>query len=138
VFSIAFSGAPVLLTANGPQGTHFSFTGSINPVTVTDTRASAPAWTLSGLTGDFTGLAGSAKYLGWTPTMATPGGGAVLGPVVASGFDSGDGLSVPKELAHGLSGHPPGTAAVGADLNLKLPAGTPGGTYSSILTLTAI
>jgi hypothetical protein len=57
---------------------------------------------------------------------------------VPSGIASGDGLRAASLLASAPVGHAPGTATVGADLDLRLPAATPAGSYSATLTITAL
>ena len=119
------------------QGSYWESTGDLNPVTVTDTRAGAPAWSVSGQVGDFTGgLDG--KYLGWSPKVVTAGAGAVAGDVVTSGFASGNGLKDSAVLGSALDGHAKGTGSVGADLDLRVPSDTAPGTYTATLTLTAL
>ncbi|MWC00426.1 hypothetical protein [Agromyces seonyuensis] len=119
---------------------HFAADGSIVPIRVQDTRAGNPAWTLTAQVSDFTagGEDVSSKYLGWTPEVTDNAGGAIAGDAVASGFDGGDGLSVPRTLARADAGHARSESAVGADLDLKLPLETPQGTYTAVITLTAL
>ena len=122
-------------TAN--EGTHLQATGAIDPISVTDTRANGPEWSVSGQVSDFTGGV-SGSYLGWTPNVLSAGAGAVAGAVVASGIDGGDGLSVASLLAAAQAGHAGGTASVGADLDLRLPVDTTPGSYTATLTITAL
>jgi predicted alpha-1,2-mannosidase len=121
-------------------GDHFLATGAINPILVTDTRRSAPEWTVSAEVGDF--VSGDdtigGEFLGWTPELVEAGGGAEAGAPVASGFDGGDGLSVASLLGRAASGHPLGSTRIGADLTLKLPMEVADGTYRATLTLTAL
>lgn len=113
------------------------FGGQLPDVTVVDTRDGSPAWSLSGQVSDFTsGVSG--KYLGWSPRLTSEGAGAVAGGAVPSGLLAGDGLRVPSLLASAPEGHPKGAATVGADLDLRLPTSTPGGTYTATLTITAL
>lgn len=118
------------------QGTYLQATGAIDPISVTDTRTGGPQWSISGQVSDFGAVDG--KHLGWDPEVLSAGAGAVAGDVVASGIDSGDGLSVPSTLAAAPSGHAIGTASLGADLDLRLPVDTDPGTYTATLTLTAL
>ncbi|WP_157803027.1 glycoside hydrolase domain-containing protein [Compostimonas suwonensis] len=131
---------PVDLGAAGQAGDHFAVTGAINPVRVTDTRADAPPWSLSAQVGDFTsrGRTFAGKYLGWTPRVLEEGGDAVAGAAVASGFDSGDGLSASSTLGSAARGHARGSATLGARLDLKIPLEVADGTYQATLTLTAL
>jgi hypothetical protein len=129
-----------LLVTNGP----------INPVTVTDTRAGAPGFVVSGQVTDF--LSGANKIngynLGWTPnvidkaTGMTVTAGAPVAP--ASGLQPGTtpsdatkGLKSARQLALNAAGGI-GTAHFGADLSLYAPTNTAAGTYDATLTLTAI
>ena len=87
--------------------------------------------------GDFTGgLDG--RYLGWSPTVVTAGAGATAGPAVDSGFVSGNGLKDSSVLGSASAGHATGTGSIGAGLDLRVPATTDAGTYSTTLTLTAL
>lgn len=140
VWSIDGSNDLVDLGTAARAGDHVAATGSINPVRVTDTRATSPAWSVSAQVSDFSadGRTLSGKHLGWTPTVVTAGGGAVAGDRVASGFDGGEGLAVSSTLGSAAAGHELGSALLGADLELKLPVETAQGTYRATLTLTAL
>ncbi|MET8814906.1 hypothetical protein ABZW47_23245 [Streptomyces sp. NPDC004549] len=127
----------VTLTDAVNKGAYLRSTGDLKPVKVTDTRAGAPAWSVSGQTGDFTGGL-SGKYLGWTPSVLADGAGAHAGAAVASGIDSGAGLTGSAVLGSADAGHTKGTATLGAALDLRLPATTESGTYTTTLTLTAL
>ena len=120
----------------GGQG-ELRFGGRLPHVTVVDTRDGSPAWSLSGQVSDFSGGL-SGRYLGWSPQLTTAGAGAVPGGTVPSGLLAGDGLLSPSLLASAPSGHPKGSATVGADLDLRLPTSTPGGTYTATLAITAL
>ena len=127
----------VTLTNAVNQGSYLQSTGSLVPVKVNDTRAGAPAWSISGQIGDFTGGL-SGKYLGWTPTIVSAGAGATTGSAVASGITSGNGLKSSSVLGSAVAGHAKGTGSLGADLDLRVPAETAAGTYTATLTLTAL
>lgn len=119
------------------MGTYLQSTGEIAPIQVTDTRNGTPAWSLSGQVSDFTGgLSGG--FLGWTPQVLSEGAGAVAGAAVPSSLISGNGLSVASILAASPGGHAKGSATLGAVLDLRLPVETTPGTYSTILTITAL
>ncbi|UZN04339.1 hypothetical protein [Cellulomonas sp. S1-8] len=122
------------------EGDRLAARGSLNPVRVTDTRRGAPAWSLSGQVSDF--VSGDevvdGKHLGWTPSVGENTGGAVAGDAVASGFVAGEGLSVPAVLGAAPAGHAPGSALLGADLELLLPVSVTQGRYAATLTLTAL
>ncbi|MFJ8603226.1 hypothetical protein ACIREM_31840 [Streptomyces shenzhenensis] len=127
----------VTLTDAVNKGAYLHSTGDLKPVKVTDTRAGTPAWSVSGQAGDFTGgLPGT--YLGWTPTVLTPGAGAQPGTPVAPGIDGGNGLTTSATLGSATTGHTKGTTTLGATLDLRLPTTTQPGTYTTTLTLTAL
>ena len=128
-------------------------TGKINAVTVTDTRAGAPGFTVSGVVTDFTDGAATPKLingfnLGWVPNKIDAGAGMTItpGPAVlpAPGIQPGttpvnpaNGLKTPRVLATDAAGGI-GTTHLGADLTLNVPTNTPAATYDTTLTLTAI
>ena len=113
------------------------FSGSLGNVTVIDTRNSQAAWSLTGQVSDFSGGL-SGKYLGWTPKIVTAGAGAIPGGTVPSGFVAGNGLRDVSSLASAQKGHAKGSATIGADLDLMVPASTAGGRQTATLTLTAL
>ncbi|MEU5695895.1 HtaA domain-containing protein [Actinosynnema sp. NPDC020468] len=121
-------------------GDHYTATGRINPVRVTDTRAGKPSWSVSAQVSDFSaaGKSFDGKYLGWTPAATENTGGAVAGAAVASGFDSGTGLKQPATLGSAALDHASGSVLLGANLELKVPASVGAGTYDATLTLTAL
>ncbi|GAA1139148.1 ABC-type phosphate transport system substrate-binding protein [Kitasatospora gansuensis] len=120
-----------------PAGDWFRTGGPITPVTVTDTRPGNLAWSLSGQASDFAGPTASAviaaRHLGWAPAVLDRGTirSVTPGPPVPPGT----GLDTPRTLSTGTG---PGTTRAGADLTLEIPTSTPPGTYTSVLTLTAI
>jgi hypothetical protein len=122
------------------EGDHFAASGSINPISVTDTRATGPEWSISAKISDFASgdktFAG--KYLGWTPKVIEAGAGATAGAKVLSGFESGNGLGEASTLGSATAGHERGSAKLGADLDLQLPIDVSDGTYQATLTLTAL
>ena len=129
----------VALGEAADKGTYWEATGDLKPVKVTDTRAGSPAWSVSGQVGDFTGGGGlDGKYLGWTPKVTSAGAGAVAGPLVASGFASGNGLKDSAVLGSAPDGHTTGSGSLGAGLDLRIPAETDPGNYTATLTLTAL
>lgn len=127
-------------TATEENLSYFHATGSINPMTVKDTRLSLPEWSVSAQVGEFKDADKTfdSKYLGWTPWISVAGAGAVPGAQVASGLDSGKGLSVSRELGRAATGHARGTASIGADLDLKFPNTTEKGSYRATMTITAL
>ncbi|MET9877687.1 hypothetical protein ABZZ36_24075 [Actinacidiphila glaucinigra] len=127
----------VTLTDAVNKGAYLQSTGDLKPVKVTDTRTGAPAWSVSGQVGDFTGAL-PGKYLGWTPTVLTDGAGAQPGTTITPGIDGGDGLTTSATLGSATAGHTKGTGTLGAALDLRLPTTTDPGTYTTTLTLTAL
>ncbi len=132
------------LTLNG-DSTLYSTTGAIQTVTVTDTRAGAPGWSVSGRVDQFASGANqiNAQNLGWAPNLVSKGdglkinlGGQIAPANAVAAADAGVfGLKSSRTLATatGL-----GTAKLGADLTLLAPTSTLAGTYQGLLTLTAI
>lgn len=127
-------------TAEEKNLQYFEAAGQINPITVTDTRASKAAWSISASVGDFVDGQKTFKgtYLGWTPKVVTPGAGAVAGAPVGSGYDGGEGLATSRVLSSAAMGHDRGAGVVGADLDLKIPNTIDKGSYRATLTLTAL
>ncbi|MFC7613946.1 Ig-like domain-containing protein [Actinokineospora soli] len=138
--------SPVMAT----DGSLLTTTGALNPITVTDTRAGNPGWTVSGQVTDFVsgGNAINGANLGWSPKVVdkspvqTIAAGALVEPAnaIAPGATApaGRGLAAARTLAvaSALAGN--GTANLSADLALKVPTSTLAGTYTATLTLTAI
>jgi hypothetical protein len=134
--------SPVLDTA----GDLFTTTGSLKPVTVTDSRAGNPGWTVSGQVGDFSdgqSHAINGENLGWTPNVVdnstaqtvTVGAPVAAANGVASGDNGTAGLKQSRTLATGTG---LGTTHLSASLALNVPTSTVAGTYTATLTLTAI
>ncbi len=134
--------SPVLNSA----GDLFTTAGQLKPVTVTDTRAGNPGWTVSGQVNDFSdgqGHAINGENLGWTPSVVDNSTAQVvtLGASVpsANGVAPGDngtaGLKQSRTLATGTG---LGTTHLSAALTLNVPTTTVAGTYTATLTLTAI
>ncbi|QOC91031.1 choice-of-anchor M domain-containing protein [Micromonospora craniellae] len=125
-----------------PSGDRWQAAGQLRPVTVTDTRTTAPGWNASGQVGDFTSASGpvSGTYLGWTPRVLTqaPGQGVTPGPAVSGALSGGAGLTAGSVLGSASSGAGRGSAKLTADLQLELPTDTASGTYTATVTLTAI
>ncbi|MEV4557261.1 Ig-like domain-containing protein [Kitasatospora sp. NPDC049285] len=132
------------LTLNN-DSTRFGTAGPIQTVTVTDTRAGAPGWSVSGQVAQFTSGANliNPQNLGWAPNLVSKGDGlkvtlgGTVNPADAVGVNDNGvlGLKSSRTLATatGL-----GTAKLGADLTLLAPTSTLPGTYQGVLTLTAI
>jgi len=145
VISVAGSNVTLPPLTLNSTSTLFSTAGPIQTVTVTDTRAGAPGWSVSGQVAQFSSGANAinAQNLGWAPNLVSKGDGlkVTLGGQVnpANAVEANDtgvlGLKSARTLATatGL-----GTAKFGADLTLLAPTSTLAGTYQGVLTLTAI
>jgi hypothetical protein len=127
-------------TAEEQDGDFFEAAGSINPITVKDSRTTLAPWSISASSGDFHDgdVTFSGKYLGWAPKLVKAGAGAVAGSSVQSGFTSGDGLAASRVLGAATQGHDRGEATLGADLDLKIPVDVAKGSYRATLTITAL
>jgi hypothetical protein len=132
-------GTVSLTTANPPT----SATGTLQNVTVTDTRNFVPGWSVSGQESDFTGsgtAAGatiSGNQLGWAPTsVGALQGGAILGGTVAP---AAPGLgSTAAVLAQAHAGNGLGVNTLSANLTLAIPATQLAGPYAGSLTITYV
>jgi hypothetical protein len=112
-----------------------SASGPLAAVQVSDTRQASAGWTVTGQASTFTasGASFSGNALGWAPLLTASTGPVTAGAAVAPGSP---GLG----SAPGVLGSATGdsTASLGATLNLAIPAGQAAGTYTSIITITAI
>ncbi|MFB9660345.1 hypothetical protein ACFQS3_11310 [Glycomyces mayteni] len=151
VLAMSVDGTTATLVEDGSTGTVRQFTGELPTVTVTDTRAAdeipdGAFWWVEGTASSFTGDAGQdpigAENLGWSPTLADDGSGAVaVGPDVAPALDADEapnnvGLQGRELLAMALTSDDAiGTWEAGAELTLQVPAGTEPGNYTSTITL---
>jgi alpha-tubulin suppressor-like RCC1 family protein len=138
IFTVSIASGTVPLTASGPDAT-----GTLENVTVSDTRNDDPGWSASGQESDFAG-SGSAmgdsipgNQLGWTPaTVGSLQGGATLGPTVAP---AAPGLgSSAAVLASAAAGDGAGTDVLTADVSLLIPGGQQPGPYTGGLTITYV
>ncbi|MEJ8644429.1 beta-xylosidase [Streptomyces sp. MS1.HAVA.3] len=119
-----------------PYGDGGAAPGRIGTVTVTDARGGPAGWSLIGKVTDFTGPGGiriPGASLSWTPSCmaaagskspCTPGSAGVVGP---------DGAVLASTPDAPLVG---GTFTVDAAVTLQVPAYTPPGAYTAVLTLT--
>lgn len=133
-----------------PDATRWTAEGELRPVTVTDTRSADPGWNAVGQVSSFSsaeqrqGASGDAEYsgahLGWTPslTSASDSQTVATGPGVEGLLDGGPGLATSQLLASAASGEGTGTAVLQADLLLDLPTDVESGTYTALVTFTAI
>lgn len=142
VISVDPADRTVVLPDLSLAGDRLATSGELRPVTVTDTRETDPGWNVSAQVSEFD--SGEATFgggfLGWAPTVGETSEGQVVtaGDDVTPGFPTGDGLSVPQQLASSEPGEGLGTAQLGAGLDLHVPVGTPAGAYTAVLTITAI
>ncbi len=137
-------GHPVQATDSTGHRRAWVFTGGLSGVAVSDTRPSAPGWTVSGQASDFSGGI-SAKNLGWFPSLVSAGsdaeGAVTAGSVISSILKNAlsNGLASPGgNLASAASGNGLGTQNLAASLELRIPDTSPTGTYASTLTLTLV
>lgn len=136
-----YNGLVDLGTAKEVGGDHFTATGRINPIVVSDSRRTLSPWSVSADVSDFRDAAKtfSGSYLGWSPYVLESGAGAEAGAPVASGYDDqGKGLSVSRGLGSAEQGHARGKAKLGAGLDLKIPDTARKGSYRATLTITAL
>lgn len=141
VFTLTVSGTPVQLSEAVNAGQYFQSTGTLSPVTVSDGRLQTkPGWSVSGQVSDFTSGANSftGSSLGWTPqvTQQNLASDVVAGPAVAPGTVPG--LKGGSGLASAAATTGVGTAILGALLELRIPLTTAVGSYSALLTVTAV
>lgn len=121
------------------SGGTLNASGTLNAV-VTDTRQLGyPAWSLTGIVGDFVDGAKTinGKYLGWTPAVSGTAG-SVAGPFIAPAPVEIEGLKFIRTLATGAPNVNGTVTNASALLQLKAPSNTPAGAYSATLTLTLI
>ncbi len=138
--TLTVDGTPVTMSTPTNIGTALDSTGSLSPVTVTDSRLPGePGWDETGSVGDFTSGANtfSGNGLGWTPAITTPDAAndVTVGGLVAP---NNPGLGTTAALAAALAGHGAGTTVLGAGLDLRIPFGTPAGNYRATLTVTLL
>ena len=134
---LTVDGTPVTMSPLANIGTALESTGSLSPITVSDTRApDQPGWDVTGSVGPFASGADtfSGNALGWTPRIVTATN-ATAGPTVLA---NGPGLGAAALLADATAGHGAGTTVLGAGLDLRLPFTTPVGNYSGTLTVTLL
>ncbi|MFF3257577.1 fibronectin type III domain-containing protein [Streptomyces sp. NPDC002932] len=136
-----YNGLVDLGTAKEENGDHFTASGKINPILVSDTRRSLSPWAVSAGVSEFKDADKTfqGSYLGWSPYLLDQGAGAKAGASVPSGYGGkGDGLALSRGLGSAPQGHARGTARLGADLDLKIPDSVQKGGYRATLTITAL
>ncbi|MET8944138.1 beta-xylosidase [Streptomyces sp. NPDC004542] len=109
--------------------------GSLNTVTVKDFRGGPAGWSLTGKVTDFTGPGGriDAGKLSWTPACATKAGSPSTCKAGSAGTVGTSGATLASTSDSAFTG---GEFTVDAGLSLDVPAFTPPGSYSGVLTLT--
>jgi hypothetical protein len=121
--------SPVDYGKGGPS------TGDLNKVTVKDFRGGPAGWSLTGKVTDFSGPGAKidAGALSWSPTCATKAGSPSTCQAGSAGPVGSSGATLASTPNAALTG---GEFTAGAGLSLNVPAFTPPGTYSGVLTLT--
>ncbi|MFJ9536672.1 beta-xylosidase [Streptomyces sp. NPDC101225] len=110
-------------------------TGALNSVTVKDFRGGPAGWSLTGKVTDFTGPGAKigAGRLSWTPACATKAGSPSTCQAGSPGTVGSAGATLASTSDGTLTG---GEFTADAGLSLDVPAFTPPGTYTGVLTLT--
>ena len=149
---------PTLIENSGTEldGAFFFAEGSLNQVTVIDSRDTDIGWRVTGkLLGDFRSSllapndAFDGNYLGWFPAKATPStpagytqnvtAGAPLLPGTGAPGKSGTGIKSPQPLASAVSGAGLGRADLDARMALYIPTSDSAeGRYTATLELTLL
>ncbi|WP_037675727.1 beta-xylosidase [Streptomyces griseus] len=109
--------------------------GDLRTVTVKDFRGGPAGWSLTGKVTDFTGPGAKidAGKLSWTPACTTKAGSPSTCRAGSPGTVGGSGATLASTPDGTLTG---GEFTVDAGLSLDVPAFTPPGSYSAVLTLT--
>ncbi|MGW2569170.1 beta-xylosidase [Streptomyces sp. NPDC001537] len=110
-------------------------TGALNAVTVKDFRGGPAGWSLTGKVTDFTGPGAKidAGKLSWTPACTTKAGSPSTCQAGSAGTVGSAGATLASTPNGTLTG---GEFTANAGLSLDVPAFTPPGSYSGVLTLT--
>ena len=109
--------------------------GALNTVTVKDFRGGPAGWSLTGKVTDFTGPGAKidAGALSWTPACATKAGSPSTCQAGSPGTVGSEGATLASTPNGTVTG---GEFTADAELSLNVPAFTPPGSYSGVLTLT--
>jgi len=114
-------------------------TGTLNDVSVSDTRSNAPGWVVMGQDTAFTSPVNTFTIpgddMGWTPNCITLSGGATCGQPVPPGSSTGL-ADAAQVLASAPSGSGLGSDTLSASLTLDIPATAPVDPYQSTVTIT--
>ena len=140
-------GTSSIVTTGAGAGLYFQADGSINEVTVSDTRDTNAGWTLNGRMNDFIGLntptnTFDGDWMGWVPQLQN----STAGQTITTGGTVLPGTGVLPATPPGLgSGALLGSAAAGAGLGvtqfdarllLLIPTSTPTDDYIGLLDFT--
>ncbi|GEK17933.1 hypothetical protein [Cellulomonas persica] len=117
-------------------------TGTLPAVTISDTRADSPGFTLSGRARPFTTSDGAhvlgAQHLGWQPSLLEAVAGVRAGRAIAPSTAAGRGLATSRTLVVGGPTSVRRDVRVTAGLTLRVPEGAAPGRYETVLTITAL
>ena len=141
-------GAATFVSTGDAAGQYFAVAGTLDQISVVDTRDTDAGWSLTGSITDFTkgSESFSGNYLGWTPVVTSDSAASLEGydQTVVAGSRvlpvgaSGSGLSSPKVLASAAAGAGLGIAKLDARLRLLIPISANNGVYSATLTFTIV
>jgi hypothetical protein len=134
ILSMTQAGDTVSLSAVN-YGEGGASTGDLNAVTVKDFRGGTAGWSLTGKVTDFTGpgVTIGADQLSWTPACDTKAGSPSTCQAGSAGKVGSSGATLASAPADTATG---GEFTANAELSLNVPAFTPPGSYSGVLTLT--
>ncbi|MBD8063352.1 alkaline phosphatase [Oceanitalea stevensii] len=120
-------------------GDRLRLDGELPTVSVTDSRAEAAGWAVSGQASSLVSADERvirAGHLGWTPGLVEEQDGVTPGERVRSVMSGGEGLAAAQTLAYADAEGRIGTAVLDADLELEVPVDTRDGAYTGSLTVT--
>jgi hypothetical protein len=153
-------GTATFITSGSGAGQFFRSDGILSQVTIEDTRDTDPGWAVTGSAGTFASDSGKSfggNQLGWKPLLttetapSTDGSGntyamnAAQGPAVPPNTSNG-GMSSGADLGSATPANTIGNSTTGglgiaefdADVHLLIPVFAKSGTYTGVLTITAI
>ncbi|MBC7592332.1 MAG: Ig-like domain repeat protein [Kineosporiaceae bacterium] len=141
--SLSFSGLQSAISLGSAvlTGGLFTASGSLGPITVSDSRQlGSTTWNLTGTSTNFVDGAKTidGKYFGWTPSLVGSGNAGTAGAAVLPAPGSTSGLKAASVLSTGTVVDGAQYTVVSAALNLAAPGNTRGGFYSATLTLTLL
>lgn len=137
--SLVLSITPGTATLEGQRnaGDRLRLAGALPSLAVTDTRAEANGWTVSGQSSELASGEATvqASYLGWSPHLVDSTHGASPGQRVQTQLSGGEGLATPATLGSADAQTRLGTTELGADLELELPVDTEAGSYQGAVSM---